>query len=99
MHVDIVPNRNSRPCALIRETFRENGKAKHRTVKNISDLPMDRIIAIKRALQGDFDGIAFTAGVGGVKTEQGAAFGALYAGYQISREKGLGEGPRTDRGR
>jgi hypothetical protein len=97
MHVDIVPNRNSRPCALIRETFRENGKAKHRTVKNISDLPMDRIIAIKRALQGDFDGIAFTGGVGGVKTEQGAAFGALYAAYQIARETGLVKVLGTDR--
>lgn len=90
MHVDIVPNRKSRPCALIRETFRENGKAKHRTVKNISHLPMDRIIAIKRALQGDFDGIAFT-GVEGVKTEQGATFGALYAAYQIAKETGLME--------
>jgi transposase len=96
MHVDIVPNRNSRPCALIRETFRENGKAKHRTVKNISDLPMDRIIAIKRALQGDFDGIAFT-GTDGVKTEQGSTFGALYAAYEIAKETGLVEVLGADR--
>jgi len=96
MHVDIVPNRNSRPCALIRETFRENGKAKHRTVKNISHLPMDRIIAIKRALQGDFDGIAFT-GVEGVRTEQGSTFGALYAGYQIAKETGLAKVLGTDK--
>jgi transposase len=96
MHVDIVPNRNSRPCALIRETFRENGKAKHRTVKNISDLPMDRIIAIKRALQGDFDGIAFT-GADGVNTEQGSTFGALYAAYQVAKETGLSEVLGTDR--
>ena len=96
MHVDIVPNRNSRPCALIRETFRENGKAKHRTVKNISDLPMDRIIAIKRALQGDFDGIAFT-GADGVNTEQGSMFGALYAAYQVAKETGLSEVLGTDR--
>jgi transposase len=96
MHVDIVPNRNSRPCALIRETFRENGKPRHRTIKNISDLPMDRIIAIKRALQGDFDGIAFT-GADGVKTEQGSTFGALYAAYQVAKETGLGEVLGTDR--
>lgn len=88
MHVDIVPNRNSRPCALIRETFRENGKVKHRTIKNITDLPMDRIIAIKRALQGEFDGMAFT-GVQGVKTEQGPSFGAFYAAYQVAKETGL----------
>jgi transposase len=97
MHVDIVPNRKSRPCALIRETCRENGKAKHRTVKNISDLPMDRIIAIKRALQGEFDGIAFT-GVEGVKSEQGSTFGALYAAYRIAEETGLVEVLGTDRG-
>ena len=41
MHVDIIPNRKSRPAALLRETYRENGKVCHRTVLNISDLPTE----------------------------------------------------------
>jgi hypothetical protein len=88
MHVDVVPNRNSRPCVLIRESFRENGKVKHRTVKNISDLPPDRIMAIKRALHGDFDHLAFS-GLGEAGTEQGPQFGALYLAYQVAKQIGL----------
>jgi len=90
MHVDIVPNRNSRPCILIRESFRENGKVKHRTIRNISDLPPDRIMAIKRALQGDFDDVAFS-GLEGAGTKQGPQFGALYLTYQLAKKIGLEE--------
>jgi transposase len=96
MHVDVVPNRNSRPCVLIRESFREDGKVKHRTVKNISDLPPDRIMAIKRALQGDFDHVAF-CGLDGAKTEQGPQFGALYLTYQVAKHIGLEQAFGTDK--
>jgi transposase len=96
MHVDIVPNRNSRPCVLIRESFREDGKVKHRTVKNISDLPPDRIMAIKRALQGDFDHLAFS-GLGEAGTEQGPQFGALYLAYQVAKQIGLEDALGKDR--
>ena len=88
MHVDVVPNRNSRPCVLIRESFREDGKVKHRTVKNISDLAPDRIMAIKRSLQGDFDHVAFS-GLEESGTKQGPQFGALYLTYQVAKQIGL----------
>ena len=90
MHVDIVPNRNSRPCALIRESFREKGKVRHRTLLNISDLPASRILAVKRALQGDFDEIGLS-GAEKARTEQGPQFGGLYVAYQIAKEIGLAE--------
>ncbi len=96
MHVDIVPNRHSRPCVLIRESFRENKKIRHRTLKNISHLPLDRIMAIKRALQGEFDSVAFSA-TDTIKCEQGPQFGALYLAYQIAREIGLSRALGTDR--
>lgn len=90
MHVDVVPNRNSRPCILIRESFRENGKVKHRTIRNISDLPPDRIMAIKRALQGDFDHVAFSS-LEGAGTKQGPQFGVLYLTCQLAKRIGLEE--------
>jgi transposase len=38
---------------LLRRTFRENGKVKHVTVGNLSDLPDDLIEVIRRRLAGD----------------------------------------------
>jgi hypothetical protein len=38
MYVASVPNRNSPPAILLRESYREAGKVKSRTVANISHL-------------------------------------------------------------
>src|SRR3954451_4028023 len=43
MHIAKVPNRNARPSFLLRETYRENGKVKNRTLANLSKLPIERI--------------------------------------------------------
>jgi hypothetical protein len=88
MHVDIVPNRNSPPCVLLRETYRENGQIKHRTLKNLSDMAPERIMAIKRACQGGLDHVA-SAGWEDACTEQGPQFGALFLAYQVAKEIGL----------
>jgi transposase len=53
MHVHIVPNRGAAPTALLRESYREGGKVKKRTLANLSDLPMDQIEAIRAVLRGD----------------------------------------------
>ena len=60
MYVEKVPNRNSPPCALIRESFREGGKVHKRTLANISHLPDETIEQIRILLKGgcvieDFD--------------------------------------------
>ena len=38
MFVDVVPNRRSPPTILIRQSYREGGKVKKRTLANISKL-------------------------------------------------------------
>jgi len=53
MHVEIVPNRNSKPAILLRESYREGKKVRKRTVGNISKLPMEQVEAIRRILKGD----------------------------------------------
>lgn len=37
MHIETVPNRNSRPCILLRQSYREGGKVRKRTIANLTD--------------------------------------------------------------
>ena len=53
MYVATIPNRNSRPAILLREGYRENGKVKNRTLKNLSDWPAERVELLRTALRGD----------------------------------------------
>jgi transposase len=52
MYVATVPNRKSPPAILLRESFRENGKVKSRTIANISHLQSQQIEALRLALAG-----------------------------------------------
>src|SRR5215472_7111049 len=52
MYVATVPNRNSPPAILLRESYRENGKVKTRTLANLSHLPSRQIQALRLALSG-----------------------------------------------
>lgn len=53
MYVATVPNRNSPPAVLLRESFRDNGKVRNRTLANLSDWPAPRVEALRRALRGE----------------------------------------------
>lgn len=53
MYVARIPNRNSPPTYLLRESYRENGRVKNRTVANISHLPMEQIQLLSRVLKGE----------------------------------------------
>lgn len=52
MYVESVPNRNSPPAVLLRESFRENGKVRKRTLANLSSCPPHAVDALKAALKG-----------------------------------------------
>src|SRR5262249_24723195 len=51
MYIDIVPNRNSRPAFLLRESWREKNKIKKRTLANLSSLSEEQIRAIQKILK------------------------------------------------
>jgi len=53
MYVAVVPNRKSRPAILLRESYRDGGKVKNRTLKNLSDWPAERIALLRALLRGD----------------------------------------------
>lgn len=52
MYVERVPNRNSPPAVLLRESYREFGKVKKRTLANLSKLPEAIIDKIRIVLRG-----------------------------------------------
>jgi transposase len=52
MYVTAVPNRNSPPAILLRESYREDGKVKTRTIANITHLRPAQIEALRGALSG-----------------------------------------------
>jgi transposase len=53
MYIAKIPNRNSPPTFLVRESYRENGKVNTRTLGNVSCLPPHVIETLRRSLKGD----------------------------------------------
>jgi hypothetical protein len=53
MHIDVVPNRGSRPAYLLRESLREGNRVRKRTLANLSALSDEQIFAIRAILRGE----------------------------------------------
>ena len=53
MYVAVIPNRGSPPAILLRESYREAGKTKNRTLANLSRWPAERIAQLRAVLRGD----------------------------------------------
>jgi Transposase DDE domain len=52
MYVTRVPNRGSPPAVLLRESYRQDGKVKTRTLANLSRWPEHKVERLQRALKG-----------------------------------------------
>ena len=53
MFIETVPNRDSPPAVLLRESYRdEHGRSQKRTLANLSKLPRDMIDTLKAVLKG-----------------------------------------------
>jgi hypothetical protein len=83
MYIAEIPNRTSPPAILIRESFREDGKVKNRTIANISSWPPQRIAALRLLLRGELDTAAFS------EPTAGTVFGLLHALKQVADDIGL----------
>jgi len=51
MYVERVPNRNSPPAILLRESYREGDRIRKRTLANLSSWPAAKIEALRRVLR------------------------------------------------
>jgi len=83
MFIDLVPNRNSPPAILLRESFREGSKVKKRTIANLSSWPGSRIEVFRRLLRGELDSLPLQ------ELFQGPIFGVLFVLKQIADQLGL----------
>ena len=52
MYIEAVPNRNSPPAVLLRETYREDGKIKKRTLLNLTSWPVEQVEGLRIILKG-----------------------------------------------
>ena len=52
MYIEAVPNRNSPPAILLRESYRHEGKVRKRTLCNLSDWPAAHIEGLRGVLKG-----------------------------------------------
>ena len=68
MYVATIPNRNSPPAILLRESYREGAKVKNRTLANLSHWPAHKIEALRAALRGDTAPAALEQGFEIVRT-------------------------------
>ena len=52
MYIEAIPNRDSPPAILLRESYREDGKVRKRTLANLSSLSAEVIEGLKVLLRG-----------------------------------------------
>ena len=83
MYIDIIPNRSSPPAVLLRESYRENGKVKERTLANLSKLPAQIVERIRLALTNSFATVADSV--------CGAVFGVLFVLNVLAQHCGLSQ--------
>jgi len=52
MYIAVVPNRSSPPAILLRESYRQQGRVKNRTLANLGHWPPEKIEALRQVLKG-----------------------------------------------
>jgi len=86
MYVTRIPNRDSPPAVLLRESYREDGKVKSRTLANISDWPEAKIDSLRRVLAGE---TLVPLGAERFEIERALAHGHVAAALGTVRRLGL----------
>jgi Transposase DDE domain len=85
MYVTRVPNRSSPPAVLLRESWREGGKVKTRTLANLTDWPDAKVEALRRVLRGETMIVAAER----VEIERALPHGHVLATLGMVRQLGL----------
>src|SRR6202050_3040166 len=92
-------NGKAYPRHLLRESYREAGKVKHRTIANLSHCKAEEVEAIRLALRhkADLARMVASAGGGGLELVQGPSVGAVWLLSQLARELGIVAALGSDR--
>src|SRR3984885_11238197 len=86
MYIEAVPNRNSPPAILLRETYRQNGKFCKRTLCNLSHWPTATVEGLRGVLKG---GTVIPAGRDAFTVIRSLPHGHVAAAVGIARKIGL----------
>jgi hypothetical protein len=85
MYIATVPNRGSPPAILLRESYREGGRVKSRTLANLSSLTENQVEGMRRALRGE----PLFGPDGPIRKVRDRSHGAVDAVRQVIRKLGL----------
>jgi hypothetical protein len=98
MYIESVPNRNSPPAILLRESYRDGAKIKKRTIANLSDWPSELVEGLRTLLKG---GTATPADQQSVIVRRALPHGHVAAALGTLRDIGLDRilGPAGNRPR
>jgi Transposase DDE domain len=96
MYVETVPNRNSPPAILLRESYRDGKTVRKRTLLNLSDWPTEHIEGLRGVLRG---GVVIPAGQEALTVERSLPHGHVAAVLGMARAIGLDRllGPSNSR--
>jgi hypothetical protein len=96
MYIEAVPNRNSPPAILLRESYRHEGKVRKRTLCNLSDWSPAHIEGLRGVLKG---GTVIPAGQDAFTVTRSLPHGHVAAALGTARKIGLDRllGPDGDR--
>ena len=86
MYIATVPNRTSPPCILLRESYRQGGKVRSRTLANITRWPPHVVQGLRALLKG---GRVVDEGGGGFQIVRSLAHGHVAAVLGTLRKRGL----------
>src|SRR5271157_3405204 len=86
VYITTIANRNSPPAVLLRESYRERGKVKSRTLANLSKWPPAKIDALRRVLA---DEPMQPAATQRFEIERALAYGDVAAALGTLRQIGL----------
>ncbi len=79
MFVETIKNRSSPPCVLLRESYRDDGKVRHRTIANLSSWPGELVFGLRELLKNHRAGNPLTSVAEGFRIERSIPHGHVQA--------------------
>ena len=91
MFIEKTNSHGKYTCYLLRETYREYGKIKHRTIANLSDCSYEEIAAIRLALKHKKNLSQLVSVTEAVSLRQGLSVGAVWLIFNMARQLGIAD--------
>ncbi len=82
---------------LLRESYREEGKVKKRTLANLSDCSEEDVELIRTALRHKDDVAALASGSEAIRLRKGRSVGGVWVLYEVAEKLGIKEALGDDR--